>query len=110
MDQKKFQALQSKWYKKLAVSGFEDIEDSQGRLIMWTQNTSTATSPEASAEYFRWAQQCVHDMKFPSKLDKQIWMAHAAGLSLREVAKYIGKSKTSIEYRLKKLHRTLKQP
>lgn len=104
MTPKQFQALQKKWYSKLSRSGFEDIEDSEGRLIRWS-NKATTVYRDSQAEYYRWAAQCIHDQKFPSRIDKKIWTLHASGMTEVAIAKEMRRSTGSVEWRIRKMRK-----
>jgi hypothetical protein len=78
-----FKKLQAKWYKKLKASGFEDAEDGEGRLKVWSshyfQSRYSTTAFNAQESYFRMAGQFLHTYAFESRTDREIWRQHAEG-------------------------------
>lgn len=96
MDQKQLQKLQQKWYKKLAKSGFKDIEDPSRQdnpLIHWDSiEFQRYWTPDAFVEkqrYYELARQMLFDFKFKSKRDKKIWELHADGAQNKDIAKVV---------------------
>lgn len=102
--QQSFQQLQAKWYRKLANSGFEDIEQPDGNLKVWATRPSRADMV-SRAEYYHLAQQYHQDKEFPTTLDKYVWGWHSKGLTNEQVARRVGKSQGSVEWHLKKMRR-----
>lgn len=112
---KKFDALKAKWDKKLLDSGFKDIEDKNERLKSHSQvgrNVDEYYDREvfysAKEEYFRLAGFFYHDHKFDNDLDRELWLHHCDGLSIREISKImktkrIGLKKSGVFKRIKKL-------
>lgn len=83
---KDFKKLQNKWYKKLAKTGFQDIEeDHHGsqKLKHYCSNYFWIQyKPErfnARAEYFVAAGHFLYSYKFESELEKRIWLRHSEG-------------------------------
>ena len=85
---KEFLALQKLWDKKLAASGFEDIEQRDGNLKTWaslfTRGATADVTVEAKQEYFRAAGHFLHRHRFTA-FEKKVWALHAEGLSVRNV-------------------------
>ena len=117
MDQRQLKKLQQFWDKKLADSGFVDIEDRETgylkaptgnnapeKVIRNSQNTLDSRSTlEYRAEYYR---QCRlyregHLYKrYPSKYSarwKSVWNHHAEGITHREIAKITKMSLTNVQ-------------
>ncbi len=85
---KQFNNLKSLWYKKLADSGFTDIENSEGLLNTWAsepRSYNTVLSSESKQEYYRLAGHFLHDYKFANTTDKIIWQYHSDGISHRDI-------------------------
>ena len=82
--------LQKEWYSKLEAEGFEDIEDSAGRLKRWDsfyfKLRHRGPRFAAKEEYFRIAERFLYSHSFSEKADKLIWKMHSEGLSCREIA------------------------
>lgn len=104
---REFKALQKAWYGKLRDSGFEDIEDTDSQeeyLKNWhSQYFIVRHSPQdldATAEYYRMADAFLHRYTFDKPMDKKIWAMHAAGASLRTIAK-------ALEIKVWLAHRTV---
>lgn len=87
---KEFKKLQSEWTKKLKKSGFEDIEDSKGKLLQYSaSHVNHRIAPvkwETKSEYYRLAEHFFHEHKFKS-LEQSIWELHYAGDSIRTIVK-----------------------
>lgn len=98
--------LKAQWYKKLARAGFDDIEQPDGNLRIWSTRPASV-SRESKAEYYRLAQQYVHEEVFPTKLDRRVWTLHAEGLTNEDVARAIKKSIGSVEWHIKKMRELL---
>lgn len=86
-----FKALQRKWYKKLAASGFEDIEDSPHTLKRYDssffQQTYDPDSYVAKERYFSLATQLLHTYKFTSARQRRVWELHCEGWSVEDIKK-----------------------
>lgn len=91
-----FKQLQKIWYKKLKDSGFEDIEKENGELKDFHsfkfQRTHSPVSFELNARYYELASQLTHEYPFKSRRDKQVWVRHANGETLEQIAKEMGLS------------------
>lgn len=92
---KKFKELNAKWAKKLEKSGFEDIEQPDGRLQTWHSEwfkyRANPTLDLAKQDYYRHAGYFLYEHKFKSELEKEIWEFHAEGISIREISKLLNK-------------------
>lgn len=89
-DSKEFKDLQAKWYKKLANTGFADIEQPDGNLKNWALSLirHDETTENAKQDYYRLAGQLLHSSyPFQSNTERKIWEMHAEGLSIRDIAK-----------------------
>ncbi len=118
---KEFKDLQNVWYKKLAASGFNDLEDEKEflkkhSLSALIQHTSGRLEYVAvKQEYYRLASHFLHDYHFPDAITKYIWKSHSEGLSMREISIRlkkdfnVSKGKTLIHTTIKKLVGEMKQ-
>lgn len=108
---KEFLELNAKWSKKLEKSGFEDIEYPNGTLKLWTsyffKTRYKENVYEAKEEYYRLANQFLHDYKFKTALDKKIWKYHASGMSQRLIDKKIGRKIGVSERVIKRLFKCM---
>lgn len=94
---KDFDQLKALWYEKLAKKGFEDIEDSEGRLVVYhsfqgrsgTGLPSDITANQAKEEYYRLAGHFLHDYTFASTTDRLIWKLHSDGISYRKICEIL---------------------
>lgn len=99
---KDFKTLQELWDKKLARSGFVDIEDRSERLKMASsvqfnpndnrrgQNTTYWASKEA---YYHMANQFLYNHDFKDNKERIIWEYHANGLSVRDIVTLLKKAR-----------------
>jgi hypothetical protein len=92
-----FEKLRETWYKKLKESGFEDAENDDYNLKIWSSRFSIrhadASLWQAKEEYYRYAEQFLNEHKFTNSLDKNIWMYHANGVSVRDISDILKKAK-----------------
>jgi len=104
-DSKEFLALKTKWYKKLAKSGFSDAENSSGNLLQGSnpyayrnrtlygvKSTDVVaqfheTGINAVRDYFDLAGEFLRVHKFKNAKQKEMWRLHSEGLSAKEMAK-----------------------
>lgn len=82
--------LKAKWYKKLADSGFEDIERPDGSLKTEVDYRSMDGTrgdglEDGRQEYYEIAQDYLNRGKFATLLDYTVWKLHAEGVSYRDI-------------------------
>lgn len=91
--------LKEVWYRKLERSGFKDIEHDENNLIDYSSsfnhNKRSAKDFYAKSEYYSMAGQFLNEFKFKSKLQKIIWEYHSNGVSARNIAKVLAKTRVS---------------
>lgn len=93
-----YKTLKDLWYKKLAKTGFYDIE--------WDEYDFKDVTPSvrfsrpivirnwhAKSEYYSMAGRFLHEYKFASNLEKAIWDYHSNGISARNIVKLLKKVK-----------------
>jgi hypothetical protein len=93
---KTYQELKTYWYKKLAKSGFEDIENDKQQLKQSSSKFSEAVvvrTWSAKSEYYSMAGQFLHSYKFKTPLERIVWEYHANGISIRDIADTLNKVK-----------------
>lgn len=81
---KEFRNLQKDWYKKLANTGFEDIEDTSSQnefLKSWSSEIN-----ETGQEYYYMAEHFLSEYSFQDDDEKLIWEMHTNGKSERDIA------------------------
>ncbi len=89
-------SLPREWQKKLAASGFVDIErtaageDMADYLRGGGLKHDRAAEYAESEEYYRRARQFLHAHRFASPLERRIWAEHAEGTGYREIATKAG--------------------
>jgi hypothetical protein len=95
--------LQRDWYKKLKRDGFQDIEQPDGNLKVWSQSLNNdrhlgrhTSRRQAHAEYYYYANQWLNEGKFDLRLDKIIWEYHSNGISMRGISKLLKQTKVCI--------------
>lgn len=103
-------SIKKEWYKKLKDSGFEDIETDDGKLIRWSSSYLKQVSKEgretqqhAKESYYRLAGQFYHSYLFETRQEKLVWELHSSGKSMRDIAKVIKMSSTTVKERIHKL-------
>jgi hypothetical protein len=92
-----FEELKAYWYAKLAAEGFDDIEDSIGRLIQYSISLTRQVGRDkyydhrGRQEYYRLASLAYYSNRFECSEDREVWKLHALrGLSRRNIAKELG--------------------
>lgn len=98
-----YKRLKDKWYKKLKASGFEDIEDTESPREMlkswhstWFFTHSDPLHFKSKHRYFHMCEQFLNFYAFDSHEEKEIWVLHSEGFSVREIAKEVGVCKTKV--------------
>ncbi len=115
-----YKSLKIIWYKKLADSGFVDIEADEETMKRRGTRTEEFARPrsrrswEAKQAYYRMATHFLNSYPFASKLDQIIWEYHVEGISIRNISKlltkarYKHKGKTLVGKMLLRLVNTMK--
>ena len=109
-----FKALQAQWDKKLADSGFKDIEQRDENLKIWDSHffrvyhRKYGDGLAAREEYYRLAGQFLHSYKFKNPTEKTIWKHHSDGHSVREISQELKKvniklGKTAVDVAVRRL-------
>lgn len=97
-NQANYKKERAKWYAKLKKSGFEDIEANENSLKSWSSkfvraDKTSMTSWQAKQEYYYQTTHFLNSYKFESNLEKAIWEYHSNGISVREIAALLNKTK-----------------
>lgn len=77
------------WYKKLKDEGFQDVEQDEYNLKVWSTaftRKSFLKSWREKESYYYMATSFLNDYKFETELDKVIWEYHVNALSVRDIA------------------------
>lgn len=98
--------LQITWYEYLEYFGFIDIEKSVLLRPIQVTHSRNATS---ILEYFLWATESLHQKKFKSEKDQEIWTYYVEGLTRRQMEPVIGLDQSSITRRIKVIEKYLKK-
>ena len=114
--QKPSKALVAKWYRKLAKSGFEDIEntsfemDEIAYLNKWHSTYFVAMKREKGLrsmidqrEYFSRCYQFLHVHPFESAMDRKIWTKYADGVKPATIARELKTGRHKVQLRLRAL-------
>lgn len=108
--------LQKLWYKKLAKSGFKDVEVTPARgeptlerygsylLRQWNQ---TSSQLEARQRYFELARQFYWDHTFETSKEKEIWKMHSEGLTGTDIANKFKTSKSTAKRIVQRLSKIM---
>lgn len=102
--------LKAKWNKKLADSGFEDIERPDGTLkpeVDYRSLDSTRGDglQDGRQEYYYTAQDFLNRGKFATLLDYTIWKLHTEGTSYRDIGKELSLTFYKIRTTIKKIQK-----
>jgi len=94
-----FKALQTYWYQVLEASGFQDIELPSGALRETDHRTvaRALADQKQREEYRNRASDFLHTFNFQSETEQTIWELHVDGVSVREIAIEIDRSKSSVQ-------------
>lgn len=90
--------LKKIWYKKLADSGFSDLEADEHRMkkslsTIFQQLTVREGGWQAKAAYYQMADRFLLEFEFATELEKTIWEYHANAISIRDIATTLNKAK-----------------
>ncbi len=108
MTQAQLKKLRAKWYKKLAKTGFKDIEnplsvyEELGNCegTYFQRNWSPAQFVEKQ-RYFELATQLLHDPVFKSEKDRKAWEMHTNGATQKQIMKKLKVSADWVYERIK---------
>lgn len=84
------------WYKKLAKTGFVDIEYPGGEIRRTIPASIENKDPllvQSVQEYYNLASQFLNDYKFQNELERVIWTYHTEGLGVRAIASTLRKAR-----------------
>jgi hypothetical protein len=90
--------LQKLWYAKLKKSGFNDIEQDEDNLKVWSADKFGPKKAlvqnggwEAKEEYYRLSGWFLNEYQFATKLERLIWEEHDKGISIVDITKMLKK-------------------
>lgn len=93
--------LQKIWYKKLEKSGFEDIEQDDDNLKVWSSVFFLRNSPEqiqAKQAYYQMATNFLEEHKFKTRREEIIWTYHSEGISYRDISKLLKRVRITLSH------------
>lgn len=101
--------LRATWYRKLREGGFRDIEQADGTLrdrnrLQYAANLDPIVR-RATAEYFALAARYLAEGLFVCGEDQRVWELHADGLTVREIAKTVGRASSWVQRRITRYRR-----
>jgi len=99
--QQSLKELQESWYKKLKKDGFEDIEQDEDNLKVWSSVFFLRNSPEqiqAKQAYYQMASNFLEDYKFKTRREEIIWTYHSEGISYRDISKLLKKVRIKLSH------------
>lgn len=79
---KEFKELKAYWDQVLKDTGFNDIEQPDEKLKVWSNRFKLRPEleMESKREYYRAAGQFLHHYPFDNKVEKRIWELHSQGI------------------------------
>lgn len=88
MSRGEFEALQARWYQRLARDGFQDIEHGPGYLRTQARvDPRVLPRAEDAATYYRQANEFLTLHRWRNRRDRRIWSLHCEGKSYRQICK-----------------------
>jgi hypothetical protein len=113
----KYKKLEEKWYKRLKISGFDDLEQGPGkqdlllraktgdpRQMLSKQARASADGHDQKQEYYRLAGHFLYEYEFPFTVEQKVWELHSQGISMRDIATRVSsKGKFLTVYRVFKI-------
>jgi hypothetical protein len=98
-----YKKLKKVWYKKLAQSGFIDIERNEDDLKVndWyfsrtaKYGGSSIEWSQSKADYYYMATQFLNNYKFETNLERIIWEYHSNAVSHRDITDILNKAKVT---------------
>lgn len=94
-----YEKLRAVWYQKLEDDGFDDIEQSDGNLKIWSVRATwrggarTLDTIQSTETYYYLAEHFLEEYKFQNKFDQDVWRSHAAGEAIRSIVAAVNKHK-----------------
>jgi len=112
-DTKKFKSLKATWDKKLALSGFEDIENPDGSLKATTDSRTIKNALKGKEEretYYSIARELLNSNIFANFEThyRLVWELHCEGIGVRTIAKKLNVTSYKVESTIIKLKKLAK--
>lgn len=116
MTPSEFKKLKAKWDRRLAESGFHDIENAHGYLtdhqtaLDFSQRIGFKADLVGEIyDYYSWAGEMFWYGKFESPLDKKIWRLHAAGKPTRDIGLVVRRHQSTVVRSIERIREYLKK-
>ena len=97
-----YEKLRTFWYGVLKANGFTDIEQDEDTLKEWSSRTMRKNAHENlldswadKLEYYDMATRFLNEYPFDKELHRVIWNYHVEGISYRNIAKLLRKTKVA---------------
>lgn len=88
--------LKAEWAKRLAESGFDDIEYADGSLRRHVQNTRAWRQSDMILDFFLQLDAYMNENKVP-KMHKRILELYSAGTHLKDIGPAVGVSQSTAQ-------------
>lgn len=108
---KKFKKLKIQWDKRLAQSGFDDIENGDGSLKATTDSRTIRRSLKDKQEretYYSIAREFMNTYNWPEITDKLIWAAHIDGMGITPISHMLHITRYKVEITINKYRKLAK--
>lgn len=108
---KKFKLLQTKWYKKLADAGFEDIERDENTLKASTDIRTVRQAyidQEERQTYYSIAKEFLNSHRFKTEEEREIWRLHCEGIGQLTIARQFDMTYYRVNFIISELKRLAK--
>jgi hypothetical protein len=89
-----FKQLQELWYRKLENTGFQDLEKNEFEFkkpYLSVIDKRVHGRWKEQLEYYLMAGKFLHDYKFKTTRERNIWTYHANGLTVKSIVELLGK-------------------
>jgi hypothetical protein len=111
---KEFKKLEQRWKSKLKKSGFDDAEQSNGMLKVWSSTRAQVEyknpiALEAKQTYYRLAAQFLNNYSFKNKTEYNIWKLHCEGVSFTNIQKQLQCSHGAPQRVITRLKKAMKE-
>lgn len=98
---KTFSELAKEWAKKLADSGFLDVEDPKGNLSTKNSRTSAFATKECTEEFYSSLQQYLNTSEINER-DRTILELYSSGTYIKHISEKSGWSGTTVKNVIRK--------
>src|SRR5690242_16509010 len=105
-----YKALRDKWYDLLALTGFDDIEDTNSPRQMlkcwdslWFQSEYTPQEFLERQKHYQMSENFLLTYQFKSDFEREVWTLYANGLTGREIARTIEANKDRVNQTIRHL-------